>query len=212
MKDTKIQQSRKKNPEQLRLALIQAASQLFNERGYFGVNSNEIAIHAGYSAGSFYTQFPNKLELFECVYDNWLTQEWDQIASLIDLDLSIENIIASLVEALKTQHQQWKGLRLCIAALSATEPQIRLHYLLSKRLQIENIKQLAQYKSLQIPEDAHCLSALCALEKLLDWYAHGLLPDVGLTLEQVTHEMNRLIAGLFQPHTNDQNSCTNNFR
>ena len=197
MKEQKSQQqTRKKNPEHLRLALIQSASQLFNERGFYGVNSNEIAIHAGYSAGSFYTQFANKLELFESVYEHWLTQEWVQISSVIELDSSLEKIIPPLVDALKNHHKQWKGLRHSISALSATEHKISLRYLNSKRLQIEMIKRLVHGKPFKVPDDAHCLSVLCAIEKILDLYAHDFLSELGLTEVQATHEMHRLIAGL----------------
>jgi AcrR family transcriptional regulator len=49
--------------------IIQAAIQLFQERGYEGTTSNEIASAAGVSVGSFYAYFADKRQLLLTVFD-----------------------------------------------------------------------------------------------------------------------------------------------
>lgn len=47
-----------------RTKIIEAAVQLFAEKGYFHTNSKEIAKAAGVATGSFYSYFPDKLEVY----------------------------------------------------------------------------------------------------------------------------------------------------
>jgi AcrR family transcriptional regulator len=51
-----------------REALLEAARELFAERGYEDVSTSEILARSGVSKGAMYHHFPSKLELFEAVY------------------------------------------------------------------------------------------------------------------------------------------------
>jgi len=53
--------------EARRLALIEAAEQVFAERGFAGATMAEIAARAGYSAGNLYNVFEGKEALFRAV-------------------------------------------------------------------------------------------------------------------------------------------------
>lgn len=54
---------------QTREKIIQAAIKLFQERGYEGTTSNDIAAQAGVSVGSFYVYFVDKRQLLLTIFD-----------------------------------------------------------------------------------------------------------------------------------------------
>jgi len=53
-----------------RLQLLEAASEIFVERGYHSAGMDEIAIHAGVSKPVLYQYFPSKLDLYLAVVDS----------------------------------------------------------------------------------------------------------------------------------------------
>ena len=55
--------------ESTRTALVAAARELFAERGYAGVGTEEIVRAAGLTRGALYHHFAGKRELFEAVYE-----------------------------------------------------------------------------------------------------------------------------------------------
>jgi AcrR family transcriptional regulator len=56
--------------EATRAALIEAARELFSERGYSAVGTNEVVRRAGVTRGAMYHHFPDKRELFRAVYED----------------------------------------------------------------------------------------------------------------------------------------------
>ena len=55
--------------EATRATLLEAATELFAQRGYAGVATEEIVRAAGVTRGALYHHFAGKLELFEAVYE-----------------------------------------------------------------------------------------------------------------------------------------------
>src|SRR3954452_10304473 len=56
--------------EATRAALINAGRELFSERGYSAVGTNEVVQRAGVTRGAMYHHFPDKRELFRAVYED----------------------------------------------------------------------------------------------------------------------------------------------
>jgi AcrR family transcriptional regulator len=56
--------------EATRAALVEAARELFAERGYAAVSTEEIVRSAGVTRGALYHHFAGKRELFEAVYED----------------------------------------------------------------------------------------------------------------------------------------------
>jgi AcrR family transcriptional regulator len=67
-----------------RAALLDAARRLFEERGFAGVGTDEIARAAGVTRGALYHQFDGKVELFAAVFE----QVEAEIAERIALEVS----------------------------------------------------------------------------------------------------------------------------
>jgi AcrR family transcriptional regulator len=67
--------------EATRAALIATARDLFADRGYAGVGTEEIVRTAGVTRGALYHHFAGKKELFEAVYEDVERQLVEQIAA-----------------------------------------------------------------------------------------------------------------------------------
>src|SRR2546421_10928103 len=64
-----------------REALIAAARELFAERGYAAVGTEEIVRKAGLTRGALYHHFAGKRELFEAVYETIEGEVTERIAA-----------------------------------------------------------------------------------------------------------------------------------
>jgi AcrR family transcriptional regulator len=64
-------------------ALIAAARQLFTERGYDGVGTEEIVRAAGVSRGALYHQFGDKASLLEAVYERIEAESTERVARIV---------------------------------------------------------------------------------------------------------------------------------
>ena len=73
--------SQAERSEATRSALIGAARELFAERGYVDVGTEEIVRAAGVTRGALYHHFDGKQELFEAVYEQLEAQLAERIAA-----------------------------------------------------------------------------------------------------------------------------------
>jgi AcrR family transcriptional regulator len=71
--------TRREKQQQTRQALLEAAAQLFCERGLEGASVDEIAQAAGYTKGAFYANFKSKEELFLVMLDEHFAKEFDRL-------------------------------------------------------------------------------------------------------------------------------------
>ena len=65
-----VKDGRAERGEATREALIEAARELFSERGYAAVGTNEVVKRAGVTRGAMYHHFADKRELFRAVYED----------------------------------------------------------------------------------------------------------------------------------------------
>lgn len=73
--------SQSERSEATRGALVEAARQLFAERGYAGVGTEEIVRAAGVTRGALYHHFSGKRDLFEAVYERLEAELAERIAA-----------------------------------------------------------------------------------------------------------------------------------
>jgi AcrR family transcriptional regulator len=96
-----LQKSRKRLTRQesralTRSRLIEAAGQVFAERGFYGASVEEIAERAGFSRGAFYSNFETKDDLFLAVLDSHIEEEMTLTAEALGEDPSEEVILEFL--------------------------------------------------------------------------------------------------------------------
>lgn len=100
-----------------RAALIQAAREIFAERG-FEASMDDIADHAGLGVGTAYRHFPNKYALADAIFDDAVAafvnaaqavltepDPWDALVGLIERTLEAQSDNRAIREILLGQHQ-----------------------------------------------------------------------------------------------------------
>lgn len=65
--------------QQTRDHLLQAAAQVFAERGFHGASLDEVAAVAGFSKGAVYSNFKNKEDLFLALLESMYAREMDAL-------------------------------------------------------------------------------------------------------------------------------------
>jgi AcrR family transcriptional regulator len=78
-----------------RSALMDAAQELFTERGYDGVGTEEIVRAAGVTRGALYHHFGGKAELLEAVYERLEAESTERVARIV-LGSELESPMAAM--------------------------------------------------------------------------------------------------------------------
>src|SRR5580704_6496409 len=122
---------RSRDPEASRRALLDAAAKLFNSVGYYGTDTNRIAVAAGYTPGTFYTHFEDKRAIFLEVYRRWLDEEIAAIAAVLESDEPSKRV--RLARVVLEHHRKWRTFRASLRALYATDRVVREARLAQRR-------------------------------------------------------------------------------
>lgn len=77
---------RKKNPERVRVQLLESAVELALERGLSNVGVAAVAKAAGVTRGGFFHHFPSKQDLVDAVFDMMLEKHGDEILTSMAAD------------------------------------------------------------------------------------------------------------------------------
>lgn len=88
-----------KPPEERRLELINAASELFNTKGYELTSVSDIVKSVGVAQGTFYYHFKSKEELLEALIENYVEISIKSLNEIVDdTTLTIQEKIMSIVK------------------------------------------------------------------------------------------------------------------
>ncbi len=103
MLEATVQRKRGRPSEGAREALVEAARELFVERDYDRVSTEEIVERSGVSRGALYHHFPTKLDLFQAVYE---ASEWRLIERLAAALPATESPFEALLEGARLYLRQ----------------------------------------------------------------------------------------------------------
>jgi AcrR family transcriptional regulator len=78
--------TRQETKAQTRQRLIEAATEFFAVKGYEGTAVEELAKHAGYTRGAFYSHFANKEELMKAIIDQGFDSDLEGIRRMESLE------------------------------------------------------------------------------------------------------------------------------
>ena len=120
MADTE-RDGRAERGEATRAALIEAARELFSERGYAAVGTSELVRHAGVTRGAMYHHFPDKRELFRAVYEQTEKELVEGLAARI---ATIEDPWEALVAGMRSFFDVSSEVR----AAPNEDPDLRARY------------------------------------------------------------------------------------
>ena len=79
--------------------IIEAAVQVFSEKGYHNARIEEVAVAAGIGKGTVYEYFDSKLHLFQAVMENSVELYYDSIIPVEGTTLSFEERLRRLIES-----------------------------------------------------------------------------------------------------------------
>jgi AcrR family transcriptional regulator len=82
--------TREESREQTRKQLLDAAAEVFGQRGFYAASVDEVAETAGYSKGAVYSNFEGKDDLFLALLDRQLAEVGPQWDHAFDRDRSLE--------------------------------------------------------------------------------------------------------------------------
>jgi AcrR family transcriptional regulator len=192
---TRLQQERPRRgaPAETRDRLVAAAADLFNRVGYHGTDSNRIASHAGYAAGTFYKHFADKREILLAAYEAWVTREWAEILAELDRDAASDELAERIVALVLRHHVRWRGLRDSLRGLVATDAGARRFYRQQRSRQIEMLRARRARAGVTPRAAAEDAVLLFTLERVCDAIAGGELRDLRVDRDGVLAVLHRIV-------------------
>lgn len=169
--------------------LIDAALAEFNEHGFSGTDTNQIARRAGFAPQTFYYWYKDKTEIFVAAYRAWEDEEMEALQRLQASAAAPE----ALAEAGVAHHRRYLLFRRSLRQLSLEDPAVRRARAESRLRQIDQIRLWTSRPDARSDQLA---IALLQLERLCDAVAEGELGDMGLSEDAARAEIARIIAGL----------------
>jgi AcrR family transcriptional regulator len=164
---------RRGNPEETRNRIVMAAAREFEDRGYFGTDSNEIARAAGYAPGTFYKHFVDKRAVFLAVYEEWVATEWAEITRCIRSETPGAGLAGTVVDLIIAHHKAWPVFRASLRVLVATDPEVRKHHRTWRRRQLGIMRELGG-----APDDT--VLTMLLTERIADSIADGEAAALGV--------------------------------
>lgn len=90
--------TREESREQTRQRLLEAAAAVIVKKGFAGASVEDVAGHAGYTRGAFYSNFKSKTDLFIELLKRDHGQVQEDLQQLLDADLSNEDLQKQLAQ------------------------------------------------------------------------------------------------------------------
>lgn len=123
--------------------IIEAATNLFSEKGYSNTNTKEIAREAGVSVGCFYSYFADKKAVFfECVklYIDEYNQMFEkEIANLTTENISSKEMMKHLIKVIIKAHNVFMEFHNEALAGSFTDPEMKEFVANTEKKNLKNI-------------------------------------------------------------------------
>ncbi len=164
---------RRGDPETTRARLVGAAAEQFELHGYSGTDTNRIARAAGYSPGTFYKHFDDKLDVLLASYDEWIAHQWERVATIAADGKNPAEKAERIADQIIAHHRAWPGLRACWRAQVLLEPRVRQAHRASRRRQLDMMRQLG------LPDGPENALLLLDVEHIADAIADGELRALG---------------------------------
>jgi AcrR family transcriptional regulator len=109
-----------------RARLLEAAEALFIAKGFNGTSVEEIAEHAGFTRGAFYSNFEDKDDIFVAILDKKLKDRIEEIAAIMRKSSSLEDAFRVIRRGNETRDvKPWSILHAEFWLYAARNPRAR---------------------------------------------------------------------------------------
>jgi AcrR family transcriptional regulator len=115
-----------KRRAETRARLIEAAFQVFADKGFGQVRIEDVCAAAGYTRGAFYSQFESLEELFFILYDRWATRTADQVRTAMegaDPLRDLAGVVGRIVDTLLLE-RDWLLIKMDFLLYAARNPEL----------------------------------------------------------------------------------------
>ncbi len=106
---TNVRNPKQKRSIETKNKILDAAFDLFSEKGFHGTNSNEIAKKAGVAIGTFYAYFPDKKPVFIEVLRQYSAsiknKATENMQKIINKDMNERVMISNYIKAMLNAHE-----------------------------------------------------------------------------------------------------------
>lgn len=187
-----------RDPVQAKEALVQSAIKLFNEKTYFSTDTNEIAKMAGYTPGTFYRYFKDKLEIFKEVYRVWHERQRIAVMALLEKTEVDQEFCKQLAQVIILYHIEWKGFRSSVKALAAIDQEM-LKFRLERREGLISLTNLVcRSFGKPIKPVIETLFMLLTMERISDAVAEGDFQYLKISTQEATDRLEKVIFDYLQ--------------
>jgi AcrR family transcriptional regulator len=115
-----------KRRAETRARLIDAAFQVFADKGFGHVRIEDVCAAAGYTRGAFYSQFETLEELFFLLYDQWANRTADQVRTAMegaDAISDLAGVVERIVDTLLLE-RDWLLIKMDFLMHAARHPEL----------------------------------------------------------------------------------------
>lgn len=190
---------RPRDAARTREALIDAATDVFNDSGYFNTDSNVIARQAGYSPATFYKHFVDKKAVFLAVHERFVSA----VMSLVESSLLLrdpQKSASALVHALIDHHREWRVFRASLRALIVTDPEIREAHRVHRNRQLAGFDPMRREWGF-LSDRERDAELVFLLERCCDALADGESESLGLDRKRFIANLERRVVESLSPPT-----------
>jgi AcrR family transcriptional regulator len=198
----------RKQPVQQRSAerlarILEAAAQVFEDRGFEGATTEAIAARAGVSIGSLYQYFPGKAAVFRALADRFLTQIRGVFASVVAPELAeqpLDLLVGQAVDTYSALHRSVPFRALMLQGPFSPEIVAATKELFSEFE--SRISELLRLRTPALaPEERHRIAAVCVhVFHILSTLSLRGDPAFGHGGELVYAEMKRVLLNYLRDH------------
>jgi AcrR family transcriptional regulator len=198
----------RRRTEETQKIIVQAAGQLFLDRGYAAASMDLIAARAGVTKRTIYGYFPDKRSLFLGVIDDAVGKPWElhiplrSIATLDDMSRALYAVAAGLNDVI-ARPDYVQLLRVAIAEVRV-QPDLSVLFeqgITQRSLKIlGNLFKVAHDCELLVVEDAEATARLFVGDFVVRMLLDGLLRPVSQVAKRSPKELRLYVAAFMQAH------------
>ncbi len=117
----------------MRSRVLQAAGEVFAERGFAAASLDQVAAAAGFTKGAVYSNFASKDELFLALMAEEVQRRVDGVAAALQAATDLPAALAAVNAELSRREAAWQLLFLEFWQRAVRDPEVRRRFVASRR-------------------------------------------------------------------------------
>jgi AcrR family transcriptional regulator len=184
--------------DEVRSRVLQAAGEVFAERGFAAASLDQVAAAAGFTKGAVYSNFGSKDELFLALMEDEAARRVEVVEAALRTTGDLAGALAAVGAELTRRDNTWQLLFLEFWQRAVREPDVRRAFVASRRTLrarvTEVVERFLSERPVRTGWDAPSLTVV--LLALANGLAVEALPDPGAVPDDL---LTRVLADLVDP-------------